>query len=113
FQSRHIGQINPGNTLAADLEDQFFFMVQTPVARNGGQVIVLCDAVNARRAALIVHAHYGAPFKAASNAVKSSSVLVSVAATIKRLAAAGSCGSSREAGTPAITPLAASASTMG
>src|SRR5690606_2618897 len=112
-----IGQVDAGDAGAADLEDQLFLMVQAPVARDGGNFIVLRRPTGrwARRgrAALIVHAHRRAPFKAVSKAAKSSSVFVSVAATIRRLAAAGSCGSRREAGTPAITPLAASASTSG
>src|SRR3954462_2037127 len=62
-------------------------------------------------AALIVHAHYKTSCSADVRAAKSSSVLVSVAARISKFSTLLSFGRRREAGTPAITPLAASAST--
>ena len=66
----------------------------TAIAR-GLEVII----AGAGGATLIVHAHQIAPFNAAVSASKSSSVLVSVAATISRFWTDASCGSRREAGT--------------
>src|SRR6185295_13574366 len=91
-------------------KDQGFFMVQAAIAGNG------CDAGGKGFArttwpSLIVHAHHRISCSALVSAAKSSSVLVSVAATTKRFSQPR--GSRREAGTPAITPLAAKASTTG
>src|SRR6185312_6868367 len=107
----HIRQID-ANGAMAQFEDQRLFMVQTAIAgnrRHAGAARLACPG----RTALIVHAHYRTSCSALASAAKSSSVLVSVAARISRFSTFLSRGRRREAGTPAITPLAASASTMG
>src|SRR5205814_6309911 len=96
----------------AQLEDQRLFMVQAAVAGDGrdtgGESLA-----RATRTALIVHAHDKLSRSASISAAKSSSVLVSVTARISRFSTVLSCGKRREAGTPAITPFCAKASTSG
>src|ERR1700761_1703326 len=112
----HMGHVDADRAMA-QFEDQRFFVIKPAIAGNGAEFFrrdgagsngaAAAGFVGGRRAALIVHAHYKPSCSAEVRAAKSSSVLVSVAARISRLATPGSCGSRREAGTPAITPLAA------
>src|SRR5258707_3786594 len=107
----HDRQVDAGSAVA-EFKNQSFFMIQAAIAGDG------CDTggkslARRRGTALIVHAHDRTSFSAEASAVKSSSVLVSVAAKISKFSTDLLCGSRREAGTPAITPLAANASTTG
>src|SRR5262249_27280606 len=108
----HIRQVHAGDAATSNLEDQRRFQIEAAVPGDGGNIVVL-NRARLRRTSLIVHAHARTSFSAGSTAAKSSSVLVSVAATIRRSRAAASCGIRRDAGTPARTPFCAKASTIG
>src|SRR5689334_13307143 len=107
----HIGQVDAGGAMT-QFKDQRFFMIQAAITRDGRDTRRKGFAT-AGGATLIVHAHHKTSCNALASAAKSSSVLVSVAARISRFSTLLFRGSRREAGTPAITPLAASASTTG
>src|SRR4051812_22942150 len=79
-----VRQIDAGDAGAAEFEDQAFFMVKAAVARNGRQVVGHDRVRRDDAAAVGFEFHYSTSFSAASKTAKSSSVLVSVTATINR-----------------------------
>ena len=91
--------IDAADARAAELEEQRFLMVEPTVARNRRRRRRGRSAGRSG-ASDCVHRHDRHSASESANALASSSVVVSVAATISNSRATGSCGIRRDAGTP-------------
>ena len=106
FRDLGLRQINPRHAIAAKFENQALFMIEAAIPGNGCRRSFRHSGY-CGRTALIVH-HASTFFSAAARSAQSSSVTVSVTATINKFSAASSRGNRRDAGTPARMPQFAS-----
>src|SRR5690606_32252661 len=106
-------QIHTARTRIVDLEEKRLFKLQRAIAGKGGvaRTAMRCVADRGRTTLPVHTGHQSTSFSAASYAARSSSVLISVEATMRRFSTSGRSGQRRDAGTPPSTPFSTSAST--